>query len=301
MHYATPAHSSFRGYSSGGARCTIDKPDDNKLMQEIGGNFMSNETRTGIEAAQNYGFTSVVADGDQNGSAECFVDFCGGNRGFPRAGPTDDRRHRLRGLSSGDSAMHRGKDDDMQIHLAGDGMYHSAPQMVRMQLVPSGSGRANPPQSKPQASQTKQAVYARHGPHIETRLWAGLEPELQEQLDIEVEQLEQAAVAAQAGNGGGGSSSSGSDQQQQGQKPTGQKSVSGAGQNSKDFMHVKSGEGRLSSGSKVRLSNGKEDSDVLHEASSKKDWCGGTPSKGQYSLVVTVKGPTINVMGKISE
>ena len=39
---------------------------------------------------------------------------------------------------------------------------------------------------------------------------------------------------------------------------------------------------------------------VLAEASSdSKFYCGGTPSKGKYALIVTVKGPTINVPGRI--
>ena len=38
----------------------------------------------------------------------------------------------------------------------------------------------------------------------------------------------------------------------------------------------------------------------LAEASSdSKFYCGGTPSKGKYALIVTVKGPTINVPGRI--
>jgi hypothetical protein len=39
---------------------------------------------------------------------------------------------------------------------------------------------------------------------------------------------------------------------------------------------------------------------VLAEASKdSKFYCGGTPKKGKYALVVTVKGPTINVPGRI--
>jgi len=154
MHRATPANSSFRSYSAGGARATVDKVDNSKLMQESSANFMKGESRKGIESPENYGFTSHNFGKDDSGAAESAVNFIGGNRSFPTMGPIGDRRHRVcEGMSEGDSVMHRGKDDDMQIHLASDGLYHSAPQMVRVQLVPSGSGKKSPPQSQPQAGQ----------------------------------------------------------------------------------------------------------------------------------------------------
>ena len=101
MHRATPLNTSIRAYTAGGSRSVVDKVDDTKLMQEMGGNFMANETRDAIEAAQNYGFTSVVFDAEkgQDGkiaaSAETFIGFMGGNRSFPASGNMDDRRHRL--------------------------------------------------------------------------------------------------------------------------------------------------------------------------------------------------------------
>ena len=104
MHRATPSNSSFRGYSSGGSRSVVGSADDGKLMQEMAGGLMHNEARSAIEAAQNFGFTSVVKDaimsklGAMVGSAETFMSFMGGNRSFPAAGNMDDRRHRLNGL-----------------------------------------------------------------------------------------------------------------------------------------------------------------------------------------------------------
>jgi Bacteriophage Mu Gp45 spike protein len=310
MHRATPATSSLRGYTTGGSRATIDQMDDNSLMQACSANMQANESRNGIECAQNYGFTShnykadKGADGKVTGSAEAFAGYPGGNRAFPQMGPVDDRRHRLRGLSEGDSAMNRGKDDDMQIHLAGDGMYHSAPQMVRVQLVPPGSGKANPPQSKAKASQAKVSAYANHGAHIEARLWAGLEPELQQQIDIELELAERIAnglpeVSLRAGNGGGSSGGGGTGQQDQSNKPTGQKAVNSAGKDSADFMHVKKGEARLSSKDKVRLSTSKDDDDVLHEAGGGKNYVGGTPAKHKFSKILTLAGPSVNGLARI--
>lgn len=144
MHRATPLNTSFRAFSSGGARSVVDKVNDGTLMQEMAGNFMKNETRDAIESPQNYGFTSVVHDAERDaagkitGSAETFISFIGGNRSFPVAGNMDDRRHRLFGLEKGDTAMFRGKDDQQQFHMAGDGGHWSAPEgkTVRMALVP---------------------------------------------------------------------------------------------------------------------------------------------------------------------
>jgi len=271
MHRATPANSSFRSYTAGGARATVDKVDNSKLMQESSANFMKGESRGGVESPENYGFTSHNFSKDDSGAAECAVNFMGGNRSFPTMGPIGDRRHRVcEGTSEGDSLMHRGKDDDMQIHLASDGMYHSAPQMVRMQLVPQGSAKKPPPSS---------AGMGDPGGGGESENAGG-------------------GITSLAASSGGGS---GTGQQQQGgkNKPTGQKAVNSAGKDSADFMHVKKGEARLSSKDKVRLSTSKEDDDVLHEASGKKDYVGGTPDKHKFSKILTLAGPSINGYGRI--
>jgi len=309
MHRQTPKHSATRGYSSGGSRACVDQVDDNSLMQEHSGTMMANESRSGTESPQNYGFTSVNMPADKGpdgkiiASGECTLQHIGGNRSHTVGGPMDDRRHRLRGLSSGDVAMNRTNNDDMQIHLAGDGIYHSAPQMVRMQLVPAGSGKANPPQKKATASQTKQSVYEagafKHGIN-ERRLWAGLEPDIQRLLDLEVDLLERGSrptVGTLATGGGGGAQDSSPGRSLK----TGQKAVNGAGKDSKDFMHVKQSDGTWSSGKKIRLSKSKEDDDVLHETNSSDgfDYCGGTPAKHKFAIVLTTAGPCKNVKGRI--
>ena len=82
---------------------------------------------------------------------------------------------------------------------------------------------------------------------------------------------------AQGGSSGGGSSGGGG---------------SGGG-SSKDGS---SSGGSSSGGSSSSQNQGT----VLAEASSdSKFYCGGTPKKGKYALIVTVKGPTINVPGRI--
>ena len=147
MHRATPLNTSIRSYTAGGSRSVVDKVDDTKLMQEMGGNFMANETRDAIESAQNYGFSSVVFDSEkgQDGkiaaSAETFIGFMGGNRSFPSAGNMDDRRHRMFKLDKGDTAMFRGRGDKQQFHMTGDGGFWTAPQnkTLRMHLLQQDS------------------------------------------------------------------------------------------------------------------------------------------------------------------
>jgi phage gp45-like len=139
MHRATQLNIALRSFTAGGARSVVHQADDSKLMQEMGGSMMSGESRQRIESPQNYGFTSVVMDADQEGGkgAETFISFMGGGRSIPVAGPMDDRRHRLQKLQKGDVAMFRTKSDQQQFHLTQDGGYWSAPdsKTVRMQLV----------------------------------------------------------------------------------------------------------------------------------------------------------------------
>jgi hypothetical protein len=139
MHRATPVNSSFRAFSAGGARALLAKVggakgivDDLKNMQEIGATFMKGEARKGIEHAQQYGFTSLPFDPDEGKDGkpglgpETFISFIGGNRSFPSAGPVDDRRHRMKGLSPGDVALFGGKDTGQQLHMNGIGTFMSA-------------------------------------------------------------------------------------------------------------------------------------------------------------------------------
>jgi hypothetical protein len=149
MHRATGLNSSFRGYSAGGARSAVDTINDGTLMQEMAGNFMSGESRKGVESPQNYGFTSVVmgatkdSSGNITDSAEAVISFMGGNRSFPVAGVMDDRRHRLTGLQPGDSAMFRTAQDKLQFHMSADGGFLTGPRdkTVRMQLLDEDSGQ----------------------------------------------------------------------------------------------------------------------------------------------------------------
>jgi phage gp45-like len=176
MHRATPAAAAYRAYTGGGARSVVTEVDDAKFMQEMAGHFMAGEQRQAVEAPQNYGFTSVTADADKDGtgkitgSAETFISFMGGNRSFPVAAVIDDRRHRLYKLQKGDVAMFRQRNDQQQFHLTQDGGFWSAPdsKTVRMQLVPAqqqqqqGQGQQQGAQGGQQGGQQQrgqQSVY----------------------------------------------------------------------------------------------------------------------------------------------
>ena len=151
MHRASPANSSFRAYSAGGARATVSNVDDTKLMQEMAGGMMKGESRGQIESPHSYGFSCVPfdADKDEDGNettgAETFISFIGGNRSFPVAGPIDDRRHRLKGLEKGDVALFRGKDDGQQFHMNGIGTFLSSfpNKKLRLQLVAQAAQAAS--------------------------------------------------------------------------------------------------------------------------------------------------------------
>jgi hypothetical protein len=163
MFRATPVDTSFRSYSGGGCRTCIDTVDDSKLMQETNGaRGMKGESWPTSEAPQNYGFTSVVAPATKDGQgnildcAEGFMQFMGGNRNFPVCGVMDDRRHRLKGLKPGDSAMYRQKDDGRQFHLTDEGGYWSDTVTTRMQLV-SQSGAPQQQRQQQQGGQQQPA------------------------------------------------------------------------------------------------------------------------------------------------
>ena len=157
MHRASPLNSSFRAFSGGGTRSAIDTIDDSKLMQEMAGNFMNGESRKGVEAPQNYGFTSVVmpaikdALGKIIDSAETAISFMGGNRSFPVAGNTDDRRYRLNTLKAGDVAMFDYLQHQMHFNTDGIFITGRTDKKMKFQLAPppqqqqgsSGSGSAS--------------------------------------------------------------------------------------------------------------------------------------------------------------
>ncbi|WLB66026.1 phage baseplate assembly protein [Bradyrhizobium japonicum] len=261
MHRATPLNTSIRAYTAGGARSVVDKVDDEKLMQEMGGNFMANETRKEIEAPQNYGFTSVVfdaekgQDGKVSASAETFIGFMGGNRSFPVSGPMDDRRHRLYKLQKGDTAMFRGRGDKQQFHMTEEGGYWTAPQnkTVRMQLAPEDS----------EDNSTQGGASAGGGAKAELR----------------------------DGSAGGGG------QAQGGQQKRGQEAVYKKGKDSHRFIDATKDASRVS-GDNVHLMLG-DKKVYVHVADDKNVYLGGKKGEGTFARVATEAGLSINVFAKI--
>jgi phage gp45-like len=261
VHRATGRNTSFRSYTGGGARSTVDTIDDTKLMQEMAGNLMKGESMKGVEAPQNYGFTSVCMPADKDalgkiiGGAEMAMHFIGGSRSFPIGGAMDDRRHRLMGLDPGDSAMFRTKNDFLQMLFSKDGGFMSAARdkLLRLALIDKDTQQ-------------------------------------------EQQQGGQQSVEARDGSSGGGSGNGQGGQQGQ-QKPTGQQSVKQDNQSSKRFIHMTKDE-TAHSGTNVR--SYLDDGVGYHEVNSDKNvYTGALKGKAQFAKVVTTKGPTKNVFGKI--
>lgn len=264
MHRATPLNTSIRSYTAGGSRSVVDQVDDSKFMQEMAGNFMANESRKGVEAPQNYGFTSVVFDAEKGedgkiaASAETFVSFMGGNRSFPVGGNMDDRRHRLYKLEKGDTAMFRGRGDMQQFHLSQDGGFWTAPQdkTVRMQLLTKNSTSNASIQKSGSGSSGSSGAQARD-----------------------------------AGSSGGGSSGS------SGQPQHGQEAVYKDGQNNHQCVEINKDKTRCA-GTTVHL--GLADGNTyLHVNSDKNVYVGGQSGQGQFAMLVTVNGPCTNSQGKM--
>ena len=266
MHRATPLNSSFRSYTGGGARSVVDQVDDSKLMQEMAGNFMHNETRKAIEAPQNYGFTSVVFDAEKDAEgkitagAETFMGFMGSSRSFPVSGNMDDRRHRLYKLEKGDTAMFRGRGDKQQFHMSKDGGFWTAPQdkTVRMQLVEKDS----------ESNATQGGGSSGSG--------SGAQPALRD---------------------GSTDRGSGSTQQQGQQQKRGQEALYKDGQKSKMFVEVLKDKTRAS-GKQVHLALD-DGNTYVHCHTDKKVYLGAEQGKAQFDYVATLSGPCVNTLGKI--
>jgi phage gp45-like len=263
MHRATPLNTSIRAYTAGGSRSVVDKADDTKLMQEMGGNFMANETRDAIEAAQNYGFTSVVFDAEkgQDGkiaaSAETFIGFMGGNRSFPAAGNMDDRRHRLFKLEKGDTAMFRGRGDKQQFHMTQDGGFWTAPQdkTLRMHLLQQDS-ESNSTQGSGSGSGSGASAQQRD-----------------------------------AGSSSGGSSG------QSGQQQRGQQALYKDGQKSPLFVEITKDKTRISGATAHMVLD--DGNTYVHCNTDKNVYLGAEAGKATFDFVVTLSGPCVNTKGKI--
>jgi hypothetical protein len=272
MHRQTPLNSALRGYYSGGSTGVVDQVDDTKLLQEMGGNFMANETRKSVQAPQNYGFTSVVFDAEKDAmgaiqsSAEHFTQFMAGNRGYP-VSMMDDRRHRLYKLEKGDTAMFRGRGDYQQFHMTQNGGFWTAPQdkTVRMQLLQKDS----------QSNSTyRQGGDSAGGGGSAGGMSAGTH------------------AGMSTGNGSSGAGAGG-----QGQQQKGQTAVYQDGQKSPMFVDVTKDASRISGNEvHVMLADGKLYAHIVGG----EVYLGGKKGEGTFGRVSTDKGLSINVYAKVA-
>jgi len=255
MHRATPYGSSLRTHTSGGARTIIDKVDDGPLMQTMNGNFMKGESRKDIEAPQNYGFTSVVADskkgkdGQIDNSAEGFVSYENGHKSFPVCAVMDDRRHRLKNLAKdaakGATAIYGQKEWGQQYLNTEKGQYITGnmKKLNRMQLVENKNGqKAQTQQQQQQGSQQRSqqriipaaqiaanALLALAVRNAEGKLVipskSGVEFEVEEFISDFIP-VAGTRAADSGGGGGGGPQGAGDQQQPEGKsQDTGQKTL----------------------------------------------------------------------------
>lgn len=339
VHRATGANAAYRAYTAGGARSTVGSADDSQFMQEMAGGMMSGEARKAIEAAQNYGFTSVVKDSIQGltsmasgaatkliGSAETFMSFMGGNRSFPAAGNMDDRRHRLMNLDKGDSGMFSTQGAKQQFQMSGqNGMFGTAPndKTIRHALLSENSEQDMDSQSY----QQQQIWQQPGGPAHKAALEAIANGEIKDLFDPMTRARPGVPTLYDAGGTGSdttGTNAAGS----MGGLKMGQKSLIDKNKQASIFSEITKdatrhagkivqlikassggggggggGGGSSRAGSSGGSSGGSSSQNQgtpLCEASSDtKFYCGGSPQKGKYALIVTVKGPTMNVPGRI--
>jgi len=109
------------GLSNLVARAVVNLVDDSKKMQTLQLSVLTEETREGVERAQNYGFTSVPLAG-----AEAVVLFVGGRREHGLAVAVDDRRYRLTGLQPGEVALYH--KDGASVVMKADGSIEVTPK-----------------------------------------------------------------------------------------------------------------------------------------------------------------------------
>jgi phage gp45-like len=242
VHRTTGLGAAFRGYVAGGARTLITSINDGSLMQSMGGSMMKGEqTGEKVEAPQNYGFTSVVADavkdkeGKVTGSAEGFMSFPGGNRTFQYCGIMDDRRHRLMNLANdaakGAAAMFGLKEWGQQFLNTEDGNFltGNTQNKNRFALVDNQNGQKQQGQqqgSSGSAGQQKRIWKITNPPGAVELPDGRVVIRSRSGVEFEVEKFDAAVIEARdAGSGSGSGGNGGSSSAAGGGKPTGQKTL----------------------------------------------------------------------------
>lgn len=105
---------SFRAFSSGGARATVNSLDTGSLLSGMTGGIFAGEARKAMEYFEPYGFTAAIISKNGDGVAEAVMNFITGARGHALTGAISDRRYRPLGLKQGENAQH---DDIGQMTL----------------------------------------------------------------------------------------------------------------------------------------------------------------------------------------
>lgn len=96
-------------------RCILTAVKDSGKIQTTQITVMAGETQDAVERFQEYGFTSVPLKG-----CEGIAVFIGGNRESAAVIATDDRRYRLKNLSSGDVAIYTNYGNFVKLKSNGD-------------------------------------------------------------------------------------------------------------------------------------------------------------------------------------
>lgn len=132
MRRSSTADAAKRAYL-GASRATIGKVSDGKKMQEVDLDITSDETRSGVERPQNYGFSSVPLAPSSNGeAAEAIIVGMGGSRSHPVVVAIDDRRHRPKDLQGGESIQY--DDQGQKVHLTRDGVVIASATKITLQV-----------------------------------------------------------------------------------------------------------------------------------------------------------------------
>jgi len=107
------------------ARAIATQVDDSKGLQSLQVELLADEVQDSVERFTEYGFTSVpLAD------AEAVTLSPGGLRSRAIVICVADRRYRLKGLESGEVALH--DDQDQVIHIKRDGIEITSPTRVKV-------------------------------------------------------------------------------------------------------------------------------------------------------------------------
>lgn len=96
------------------AAAIIRRVEDGVKIQEVQVDLLADETATGLQRLQEYGFTSVPLDG-----ATALALFLGGNRDHGVVIATDDGRHRPSGLAAGDVAAYDSRGQTIKLTATG--------------------------------------------------------------------------------------------------------------------------------------------------------------------------------------